>query len=427
MSAFLRILVFVCYFLGLCNATFLRRREHNITSDLDQSSPNQPAFNNSANHTKDDLFVVIFVSDLETKFRGHNIDRSRYVVRYIRDLKNEQLFFDANYSDHQIKPDMVIHGGDISHLWACNSPSYFFIGGCRTPRDEIIDVWEQLYEAGIPMVSTFGNHDWKPMNGTGNPWAGVPRSMRDSEADQINRQSADFVRRTYEKSAQLGSNFEYTEIEPTGDIGQGMYRATFRGLQLASFNAAFNWQSYDSKGVYSADDQFHRLSKVLDRRKKTIFFSHFPLSKRRLQQQSPSVDAVKSLIREFGSGSHHFSGHYHAALVEEYNDVLPHFNDYVAPYPHHWGGREPGFLAILASKDLGVLQVKTVDIPGIEDGETCFPVNYLNIRNHVHGYIPLFETNFDSIELGCDRCKAGRHSWCSSRGWYICGTKLCPK
>lgn len=406
------------------DALFLRRRDSNTTSETGGQANSTVSAEGGG---ESDPFVIIFVSDLETKFRGHDIDRSRYVVRYIRDLQEEQLFFDGNYSNYQIKPDLVIHGGDIGRHWACDTPRFLFIGGCRTPQDEIIDIWEQLYEANIPMISTFGNHDWKPTAGTGNPlWEGATTRERDSEVDRINRQSPEFVTLTYERSAQIDPSFEYNEIPPTGAIGQSMYKATFRDFQLASFNAAYNWESYDDHGIYTADDQFRRLSNALDREKKTIFFSHFPLSSRRLNEQTPTANEAKALIREFGNGTHHFAGHYHAALIEEYNEALPHFNDYIAPYPHHWGGREPGFLAILASKEEGVLQVKTINIPGIADGEVCLPVNYLNVRNRIYGYTPFFETNFEDISLGCDRCKAGRHIWCPSKWRYICGTKLCP-
>ena len=389
-------------------------------------------------------FTIIFLSDLETKFRGHTIDRSRYVVNYVASLKEQELFFDGPYQDQPIDPQLVIHGGDISHFWSCFEFHLLHVGRCRTPADEFRDVWDRLYKNGndddddnknpMPMISSLGNHDWYPSPGTGNQWSTRLR-QRTNIADTINRQSSEFVKETYVRTAEIirnqgGDNkFEYEEVKPTGEFGQSMYRANFRGLQIASFNAAFNWESYDDRGVYSAEDQLERFSNVLDRSKKTLFFSHWPLSKRRLRIQKPSLKEVTTLIGEFGEGSHHFSGHYHAEMVEEYprassdstSGMDGTFRDYVAAYPHAWAGRDPAFLAILASKKDGILQVKSITIPGLDDGEVCIPVNYLTLRNNLYMFDGMaHQTNFENVPNGCDKCKTGRHTL-SLFGGFTCG------
>ncbi|CAB9525006.1 expressed unknown protein [Seminavis robusta] len=415
---------------------------------------------------EDKPFTIIFVSDLENRYRGHDIRRSQYVVNYIKNLKDSNLVFNQPYSDIFIKPKLVIHGGDISHQWSCNGFKWFILGGCRNAQDEYKDVWDRLYKAGIPMISAYGNHDWNARDGTGNPWGSETDQPRDENTDFINRWSNEFTTLSYEKSAKLtNGNLEYEEFYPTGDIGQSMFRATYGGIQIVNFNSAFNWQSYDRTDngmVYDADDQFERLSRSLDRNMKTIFFEHYPLNKGgSIGSQSPSRNTALSLIREFGEGVAHFSGHFHVNRVYPYTAAEPNFNDYVAPYPHIWNGNEPGFLAILMSRTQGVLQVKTLDIPGLEDGDKCMPFNYVNIREAFFGFWP--ETNdwFKTYaneerpnedggdessaatprdnslgsnganELGrgtisdatrcCNTCKSGKQSWSGEVGWFVCG------
>ena len=414
------------------------------------SSPKTESYGNTSSSTQSKQeeeeedaqpFTIIFVSDLETKFRGHTIDRSRYVVNYIASLQEQNLYFDGPYQDQPIDPQLVIHGGDISHFWSCFEFQVLHVGRCRTPADEFRDVWDRLYKNGngngdpIPMISSFGNHDWYPSPETGNQWSTRLR-QRTNIADTINRQSSEFVKETYLRTAEIirnqedGNNkFEFEEVKPTGEFGQSMYRANFRGLQIASFNAAFNWESYDDRGVYSAEDQLERFSSVLDRSKKTLFFSHWPLSKRRLRTQKPSLKEVTTLIGEFEDGSHHFSGHYHAEMVEEYprtntdgtTSSSGTFRDYVAAYPHAWAGRDPAFLAILASKKDGILQVKSIPIPGLDDGEVCLPVNYLTLRNNLYMFDGMaHQTNFENVPNGCDKCKTGRYTF-SLFGGFTCG------
>lgn len=372
-----------------------------------------------------DIFAIVVMSDMEHKWRGHSTDRSRYVAEYIKNVKSLNLFFDDEYSAYPIDPQLIINTGDVSHYWACHNPSFLFrSGSCRTPDDEFVDIWQQLYDAGIPMISAYGNHDWKPRLGTGNYYTGkTPGKDRDEETDNINTWSSEFVQKTYETSAAMGE-IEFEAIAPTGDIGQNMYKSSFRGLQIASFNSAYNWQSYDDSGIFSADDQFLELANSLDQSKPTLFFSHFPLSSTRLDGQTPTRENAISLIQQFPESTHHFAGHYHAAVIERYEG----FNDYIVPYPHTWGNREPGYLAVLVSAEKGVLQVKPMTIPGLEDGTVCIPANVMAIRNFVTPSrlrpSRTFLDNWLGYERsgnGCDRCKAGKQYWSTGDLGWICG------
>ena len=41
----------------------------------------------------DDTFTILFFSDLETNYRGHDIDRSRYILHYLDTLNERNLTF----------------------------------------------------------------------------------------------------------------------------------------------------------------------------------------------------------------------------------------------------------------------------------------------------------------------------------------------
>ena len=180
--------------------------DNGVHSQADTEGDQESKTNHRDNDNIEDPFTIIFISDdLETKYRGHGIGRSQFVVNYVRDLKYSDLHFDGDYSQYKINPRLVIHGGDLSHMWACGNFEWFFIGGCRNDEDEFKDVWDRLYEADIPMISAFGNHDWNARTGTGNPWGDGPEGdlPRDDEADYINQWSQRFTRPSYEKSAKL--------------------------------------------------------------------------------------------------------------------------------------------------------------------------------------------------------------------------------
>lgn len=424
---------------------------------------------------EDHFYTIIFLSDMENKYRGHTLERSRFVANYIASsLKQpqqhtgnnneqpQQFFFDNEYNHIPIQnPQLIINGGDISHFWACKYPSYLFGGGCRKPEIEFQDIWNIFYNAGMPLISAYGNHDWRPRKGTGNPVRGTPRLPRTITADNINRWSSEFVEMSYQKTMDFigAPTFSYQSIPPTGEIGQSMYRSEFRGLQIVSFNAAYNWQSYDTNGtIYNADSQFEQLTHLLNRTQPTLFFSHFPLSATRIQNQTPTRDQVKALIREFPVGTHHFAGHYHAAVIEPHmdpeeltsNTEKNQYYDYIAPYPHHWNGREPGYLAILVSERNGVVQVKPMTIPGLENGTPCEPVSNQNIRNLFWNPIRKFSPwnwgnsnqdknngddqssdtntfmNENNNMNSCNRCKAGRQYWSVSVLGWICGQENTP-
>jgi len=366
--------------------------EGEASAQQQESSPAAAAAASAA----DDAFTIIFVSDLENLYRGHTPARCRYVLEYIRDLamQNPNLYFDDDYANVKIDPQLIIHGGDNNSQLGCRTWPWFV---CRTVDQEFDLVWKTTFERDLPLISAFGNHDWQTAEGTGDTSSRLwgPVRTRVLRTDVINSRAQEIVAKTYEMSASLG--VEYKEFAPMGEIGPSMYRSTFRGVQIANFNIAVNWESYDDGGVYDSERPFNELSQALDREMTTLFFQHYPIGNGQLP--SETVEKTVNLIQEFPRAIH-LAGHRHVLRTQAFPASEPDhysFDEWGAPYPHNWEGNKPAFLALLVSPTQGVLQVKKVEVPGLDDGEPC------NI--------------FDS----CRRCSSGGAYFWYSEFEFRCG------
>lgn len=280
-----------------------------------------------------DAFTIIFISDMETSYRNHHVEWCERIVGYVKDISKKDLTFDGKYAAVKITPQLVIHGGDISDYtygtWdkkGSDAASYL-----------MDNVWGQLYDAGIPMISSLGNHDFNAKN---------PVASYNAEAN-------DFVRDTFARSKRLkGSDFSFSEVQ---GVGPSLFVAEFGGVQIVNFN-------YHAFLLDPNQKQFNELANQLDRSKKTIFFSHYPLSSYPSNKQTYIIN----LISQFAPGTAHFSGHRHQKRKEEKTK----FNDYIAAYPHPWEDSQKsgeyfkaGMYAALISPDNGVLQVKNIELP----------------------------------------------------------------
>lgn len=265
--------------------------------------------------TSTDAFTIIFVSDMETEYRGHTTEWCKKIVEYIKNLSSLNLKYDG---DHPIDPALVIHGGDISDgtfgTWSQRSTD---------ASDSLFnDVWQQLYDAGIPMISALGNHD------------------SDGFSSQIKQQANKFVLDSYTKTKALVPDFSYTEIIPQKADGQSLFTATFRGVQIANLN------DYRDNSDAAQLTQF---SNTLASSKTTLFVSHYPMS------YFDVTDPALNLVSKF-SGSAVFTGHTHVKEMTNYST----FVDYTAAYPHPL--ERPGTLWTLGETCYLVLASSTSSI-----------------------------------------------------------------
>ena len=60
------------------------------------------------------------------------VERSTYIANYIKGLRSQRLYpFGEDFADVLLDPKLVIHGGDISHMWSCS------VLGCRSTDLEL--------------------------------------------------------------------------------------------------------------------------------------------------------------------------------------------------------------------------------------------------------------------------------------------------
>mmetsp|Transcript_45281 Transcript_45281/g.98527 ORF Transcript_45281/g.98527 Transcript_45281/m.98527 type:complete len:487 (+) Transcript_45281:1-1461(+) len=387
-------------------------------------------------------FTMIFMSDLESNYRGHTVKHAKRVVTYIRDLESEGLYFDGEYKDYKVVPELVVHGGDNTvDAWSCEMNLGF---GCRDPSDEFRDVWNQLYDAGIPVLMGFGNHDWADLRHPDKLWE---RDYTNEEKTKSNVKTMEFIRKSFEKSQQLvasqGLGLKVNLIQPRGRYGQETAIVDYRGLQISMhMNHAFT-ESYDSETEYfSSNEQFSKHSEALDRSRPTVFVSHYPIHT--LPSESAKTQ-MKSLLWAFDNAVH-FSGHTHNQGTKVYvSDTSgARFIDYTAAYPHIWNGKAPGAYAVLVSGKRGVLQVKPFEIKpkSWKDGTRCVPFLSCktecadNDKNHEFwvtklsfacGKEPRLKDGTVCLKnSSCKKCANGYEFW-EKYQMHACGKEPCWK
>jgi len=305
----------------------------------------------------DDAMSFIFLSDLEYAYRGHFGDKCKNLINWVKDIGSKGYTFDGEFASYSVDADLVIHGGDLSDLrwgvWGAKGTC----GNCK--GDDASDHlysnhWQQLYDAGIPMISALGNHDYDP---------------NDPKTAEPNK----FVSQSYAKSKDLmGNDFEYKEFKNTHDEnGPSLFVSDFEGVQIVNLNYLGNSLEYY--------DQYYALSDALDDTKTTMFFGHFPITGR-APLTSTSLSRLITLIDRFDGKAKYFCGHNH---VRSGPRKFGNSEAYVAAYAHpNWeiGGtgvyHDAGLYAILVSPTKGILQVKNIHIPDsaygcYSDGTFC--------------------------------------------------------
>jgi hypothetical protein len=296
-----------------------------------------------------DAFTVIFVSDMETLYRSHRVEWCQRIVDYIKNIGNEDFYFSGYYASVKMDPKLVIHGGDISDkdggIWSWKQN---FRKRGKSATEFLMDnIWGQLYDAGIPMISALGNHDYDEKR----KWR-----LSNTEANK-------FVLQTYEKSkALMGDDFSYVEYKTAKLPSQ--FVSDLWGFQFVNFNLKPRFQQ-------------NGLKEGIDPDKKTIFFSHFNLMEYDYEATDPNKIWVEasykdndalSTMKSFATNSdaNHFSGHLHHVAT---NDQIQHLSDNVAAYPHPWDTVTSdcpnqwvpsGFYALLVSPTDGLLQTDRI-------------------------------------------------------------------
>jgi len=321
----------------------------------------------------DDAFTVVFIGDTEPRMRGNtNAEVSAYVANLVSYTTTKVVNFAYDGGRYRVDPSIVILGGDIS-------------ADRDTSIDADLPIYQPLYDAGIPFIAGFGNHDWDPAFWSdGSPGLSVAGQLS-NEATTL------FTKETYRRSAALTPSFTYREVAPASTNGPTNFFASYRGVDIVNFNTFLYEPSYyfpegwpfscnligggaGCQTYVSAESQIQRMQDLLptDPSRPVLFVEHYPMSTGDSwwgDQGASGTTVAQKKARLMGLMAQHdqtllLAGHNHGASQATYTYAGTSLREYVAPY---FGGdngddltRGGGFVAVLVSPTRGILEVKTV-------------------------------------------------------------------
>jgi len=293
--------------------------------------------------TYKDSFTMIFISDLEVNYRDHTTYLSKGIVNDIKTLKRRNLRF----SDGQvIDPKIVVHGGDNTDwVWGDTSDAGFDA------------VWKQLYDAKIPMISVFGNHDFS----FGKDNNDKPKNKWKTGLNK------GFVTKSINAAKKLGVKVK-ASVGPKFSYGPSFYNLEFKGVQFTMFDLGPFNPSYDTRGKKdNGVSQTRNFFSKVDTSKPTIFTAHFPWEYTLNYGEMGSSDKtkykaeLKKFLQKFPKGSGYFAGHTHRERRTDIGGTK--VKQYVAPYPWNYASNPkgvPGYYAVQVSPSKGVIEVKSI-------------------------------------------------------------------
>jgi len=249
-----------------------------------------------------DAFTFIFVSDLEEQYRGHTEQDVKDVMYEIVNLNSGRVeMFGGEYTGVRIKPELVIHGGDL------------YENDYVKKRDTAAAM---LQKNGIPYISTDGNHD-EPTGVT--------------------------------------SNAAFADDTPIIVTVAGGRTATFKGLQIGVF-------AYTKNGP--SRYQVQAMKDELGTAKPTVVINHVPGDNTENGGQNGNIEGwVKTLPHGsavFSGHTHQFKKREIDGGHTEYTAPYPHQWGSL-DYGNAKTLKERAMLAVLVSPTAGVLNVKKID------------------------------------------------------------------
>ena len=313
----------------------------------------------------EDAFTVIFIGDPEARMRGNTHEEISGYVRRLLELgeTRHEWFRLGDGQTHEIDPSLVIIGGDISK-------------DRQTSIELDLPLWAPFFEAGIPVLAGFGNHDWEPES-----WGDSPSYSL--AGHRSNESTTAFTRETYRRSAEVSPNLAYREIGPTAEHGPVTFHATYKGVDIVNFNTFLYQPSYEYPAGWpltcnllgggagcqtfvSAEPQIEAMELLLagDAPKPTIFVQHYPLSTSDGwwddydTTETTLAERKKRLLDMIANREQavFLAGHNHGSSQRPWPVGDRVVNEYVAPYFGNGGG----VIAVLVSPSQGILEVRTL-------------------------------------------------------------------
>jgi hypothetical protein len=338
------------------NRPALRSHENDAASSLVRAD---------AASSSDDAFTVIFIGDPEARMRGNTHEEISGYVQRLLDLGDtrHEWFRLGDGRTHEIDPEIVIVGGDISQ-------------DRQTSIELDMPLWAPFFEAGIPVLAGFGNHDWEPES-----WGDSPSYSL--AGHRSNESTTAFTRETYRRSAEVSPNLAYREIGPTAEHGPVTFYATYKGVDIVNFNTFLYQPSYEYPAGWpitcnplgggagcqtfvSAVPQIEAMESLLadDASTPTIFVQHYPLSTSDgwwddyETTDTTLAERKQRLLNMIARRAQavFLAGHNHRSSQRAWPVGDHVVDEYVAPYFGDGGG----VIAVLVSPTRGILEVRTL-------------------------------------------------------------------
>ncbi|MDE0889293.1 MAG: metallophosphoesterase [Phycisphaerales bacterium] len=338
------------------NRPALRSHENDAASSLVRAD---------AASSSDDAFTVIFIGDPEARMRGNTHEEISGYVQRLLDLGDtrHEWFRLGDGRTHEIDPEIVIVGGDISQ-------------DRHTSIELDMPLWAPFFEAGIPVLAGFGNHDWEPES-----WGDSPSYSL--AGHRSNESTTAFTRETYRRSAEISPNLAYREIGPTAEHGPVTFHATYKGVDIVNFNTFLYQPSYEYPAGWpitcnplgggagcqtfvSAVPQIEAMESLLagDASTPTIFVQHYPLSTSDgwwddyETTDTTLAERKQRLLNMIARRAQavFLAGHNHRSSQRTWPVGDQVVDEYVAPYFGDGGG----VIAVLVSPTRGILEVRTL-------------------------------------------------------------------
>lgn len=338
------------------NRPALRSHENDAASSLVRAE---------AASSSDDAFTVIFIGDPEARMRGNTHEEISGYVQRLLDLGDtrHEWFRLGDGRTHEIDPEIVIVGGDISQ-------------DRHTSIELDMPLWAPFFEAGIPVLAGFGNHDWEPES-----WSDSPSYSL--AGHRSNESTTAFTRETYRRSAEISPNLAYREIGPTAEHGPVTFHATYKGVDIVNFNTFLYQPSYEYPAGWpitcnplgggagcqtfvSAVPQIEAMESLLagDASTPTIFVQHYPLSTSDgwwddyETTDTTLAERKQRLLNMIARRAQavFLAGHNHRSSQRTWPVGDQVVDEYVAPYFGDGGG----VIAVLVSPTRGILEVRTL-------------------------------------------------------------------
>ncbi|MFB0985416.1 MAG: metallophosphoesterase [Phycisphaerales bacterium] len=338
------------------NRPALRSHENGAASSLVQAD---------AASSSDDAFTVIFIGDPEARMRGNTHEEISGYVQRLLDLgeTRHEWFRLGDGRTHEIDPEIVIVGGDISQ-------------DRHTSIELDMPLWAPFFEAGIPVLAGFGNHDWEPES-----WGDSPSYSL--AGHRSNESTTAFTRETYRRSAEISPNLAYREIGPTAEHGPVTFHANYKGVDIVNFNTFLYQPSYEYPAGWpitcnplgggagcqtfvSAVPQIEAMESLLadDASTPTIFVQHYPLSTSDgwwddyETTDTTLAERKQRLLNMIARRTQavFLAGHNHRSSQRTWPVGDQVVDEYVAPYFGDGGG----VIAVLVSPTRGILEVRTL-------------------------------------------------------------------